>query len=211
VCGDYLIAKAFRLLAENRLTSPAAHVVAAFVIGAESGIRTCAGQFQDVGLWPDEALTRETYERLVAGKTAAAIAGALMAGATLAGGDGQLLVALARYGEGVGLAFQIRDDVLDFIDVSTNGCHIDRKLSLPLIHAFEHGDYQSRILIRRFLEGEDVMGSEITKLLQTTGSLTSAQAVASSFAEEAIRLGKDVPHVPDVLEAFARYVVLREQ
>jgi hypothetical protein len=43
VCGDYLIAKAFRLLAESRTTSPATRVVEAFIIGAESGIRTCGG------------------------------------------------------------------------------------------------------------------------------------------------------------------------
>jgi geranylgeranyl pyrophosphate synthase len=223
VCGDYLIAKAFRLLAESRTTSPAAQVVEAFIIGAESGVRTCAGQFQDVGSWTDGTLDEETYDQLIAGKTAAAIAGALMAGAALAGGDRSLLEALSRYGECVGLlealsrygecvgrAFQIRDDVLDFANTSVNGCSMDRRPTLPLVHAFQHSDDCGRKLIRRFLDEQDVTGSEMASLLQATGSLAYAEAVAGSLVDEAIQLARTVPQIHEVLEAFARYVVLRD-
>lgn len=210
VCGDYLIAKAFRLLAESRVTSPAAQVVEAFIIGAESGIRTCAGQFQDVGAWTEETLNEEMYDHLIAGKTAAAIAGALKAGAALAGGDRSLLEALSRYGERVGRAFQIRDDVLDFANVSINGCPIDRRPTLPLIHAFHHGDDCGRELIRRFLNREKVTGSEIVEVLQAAGSLAYADAVADSLAGEAMHLARAVPQIKEVLEAFARYVIVRD-
>jgi geranylgeranyl reductase family protein len=210
VCGDYLIAKAFRLLAESRATSPAAQVVEAFIIGAESGIRTCAGQFQDVGSWTEETLNVETYDRLIVGKTAAAMAGALMAGAVLAGGDRSLLEVLSRYGECVGRAFQIRDDVLDFANISINGCSIDRRPTLPLVHAFQHSDDGGRELIRRFLDGQEVAGSEVASLLQTTDSLAYAEAVACSLVEEAIQQAKAVPRVQEVLDAFARYAAVRE-
>jgi geranylgeranyl reductase family protein len=210
VCGDYLIAKAFRLLAESRVTSPAAQVVEAFIIGAESGIRTCTGQFQDVGAWTEETLNEEAYDHLIASKTAAAMAGALMAGAALAGGNRPLLKVLSRYGECVGRAFQIRDDWLDFASVSINGCSPDRRPSLPLIHAFQHGDDGGRELIRRFLDGQEVAGSEIAKLLQVTGSLAYAEAVADSLEEEAMHLAEAVPRIEEVLKAFARYVVLRD-
>ena len=210
VCGDYLIAKAFRLMAETRTTNPAAQVVEAFIIGAESGIRTCSGQFQDVGSWTEETLDEETYNQLIANKTAAAIAGALMAGAVLAGGERSLLEALSRYGEYVGRAFQIRDDVLDLVNVSVNGCSMDRRPTLSLIHAFQHSDDCGRELIRRFLDGQEVAGSEMAKLLQATGSLAYAEAVAGSLVEEAIQLARAVPQIYEVLEAFARYVVTRD-
>jgi geranylgeranyl reductase family protein len=210
VCGDYLIAKAFRLLAESRTTNPAAQVVEAFIIGSESGISACRGQFSDVGSWTEEMLNEESYDQLIANKTAAVIAGALMAGAALAGGDRSLLDALARYAECVGRAFQIRDDLLDFVNASVNGCPRDRRLSLPLIHAFQHSDDYGRELIRRFLDGDEVDGNEIAKLLQATGSLAYAEDVASSLAEEAVQLAKAVPQIQEELEAFARYVVLRD-
>ena len=184
VCGDHLIAKAFRLLAESRADNPAAQVVEAFIIGAESGIRTCAGQFQDVGVWADETLNEEAYKQLIAGKTAAAIAGALMAGAALVGGDRALLEALSRYGECVGRAFQVWDDVLDF--VSLNGCDMDRRPTLPLIHAFQHGDRRGRELVRQFLDKQKVTNSEIAQLLNVTDSLAYARAMANSMVEEAV-------------------------
>jgi len=210
VCGDYLIAKAFRLLAESRTTSPPAQVVEAFIIGAESGIRTCAGQFQDVGIWTEETLNEEMYTRLIADKTAAAIAGALMAGAALAGGDRSLLESLSCYGEYVGRAFQIKDDILDLANASINGCCMDRRPSLPLIHAFQHSDDCGRELIRRFLDKQEVSGDEIAKLLKATGSLSYAEAVARSLVEEAIQLARAIPQIHEVLEAFARYTILRD-
>jgi geranylgeranyl pyrophosphate synthase len=110
----------------------------------------------------------------------------------------------------VGLAFQIRDDVLEFVNVSTNGCSMDRRPTLPLIHAFQHSDSRGRELIRRFLDGQEVASSEIIGLLQAIGSLAYAEMVASSLVEEAIRLTEAIPRVWEALQAFARYAVLRE-
>jgi len=208
VCGDYLIAKSFRLLAESRATSIPARVVDAFIIGAESGILTCRGQFQDVGSWTEETLNEESYDRLIAAKTAAPIAGALMAGAALAGTDESLLNMLERYGDCVGRAFQIRDDVVELSSIAVNGCSIDRRPALPLIHAFQHGDSQGQGLIRRFLRGEDVAFADMANLLQMHDSLTYAEAVAFSQIKEAIKLTKTIPNIQDVLEAFAHYVVM---
>jgi geranylgeranyl pyrophosphate synthase len=155
-------------------------------------------------------LDEETYNWLIANKTAAVTAGALMAGAALAGGDASLLEMLARYGKCVGRAFQIRDDVLEFANVSTNGCSMDRRPTLPLIHAFQHSDSRGRELIRRFLDRQEVASSEIIGLLQATGSLAYAETVAGSLEEEAIQLTEAIPQVREVLQAFARYTVVRE-
>jgi geranylgeranyl reductase family protein len=210
VVGDYLIAKAFRLLAESRISSPAARVVEAFIIGAESGIRTCAGQFLDVIPWSEVALDESMYDRVITGKTAAAIAGALMAGAALAGGDKRLLEALSLYGECVGRAFQIRDDIIELASISSNGCAIDRRPTLPLIHAFRHSDASGREIIRRFLDKQEMTGEDLTKLLHNTGSLAHAEAAADSQMDEAIQLASKIPEVQDVLEAVAHYVVIRD-
>jgi geranylgeranyl reductase family protein len=210
VCGDYLIAKAFRLLAETRATRPAADVVEAFIIGAESGIQACIGQFQDVGICAPETLDMKTYDQLVAGKTASVMAGALKAGAALAGEDGPLLEALARYGMCVGRAFQIKDDLLDFTDLPDNSCVMDHRVSLPLIHAFRHGDDWGRELIRRFYDGQAVATSEMVDLLRSTGSLSYAKNAVDSLVEESLELAEAVPEVGHILKAFARYVAVRD-
>ncbi|BCX04598.1 MAG: hypothetical protein KatS3mg053_2536 [Candidatus Roseilinea sp.] len=210
VCGDYLIAKAFRLLAESRMMNPASRVVDAFIIGAESGLRVCTGQFRDVGAWTAEMLSEAAYDQVIADKTAAAISGALKAGATLAGGDDSLLHSLARYGECVGHAFQIRDDILEFIELDGKGV-IDRRPSLPLIHAFSSDDRCARDMIRAFLSSRPVDTHRLAQLLNGMGSLAYAQAKAESNAEEAIQLARMVPNVATALEAFARYAVMRNR
>jgi geranylgeranyl diphosphate synthase type I len=211
VCGDYLIAKAFRLLAESRSMNPAAHVVEAFIIGAESGIRVCTGQFHDVGHWSAADLTEENYYRVIANKTAAAISGALRAGAVLAGAEQGLLDALSRYGECVGLAFQIKDDLLDLASVADNVRAIDPKISLPLIHAFQHTDERGREIIGMFLGQQSVAGRQMADVIAANDSLAYAEAAAAAQAEEAIRLARAIPQIGEALEAFAHYAVLRDQ
>jgi geranylgeranyl reductase family protein len=209
ICGDYLIAKSFRLLAESRTTSPAAHVVEAFIIGAESGIRTCAGQFQDVGTLDAQTFNETTYHRHLASKTAAAIAGALSAGAALAGGNRALIDVLARYGDCVGRAFQIKDDLLDLTDLPARLDAIDRRLSLPLIVAFQRSHAAGRQLICSFLAGHPVDATDLVQLLQITNAPAHAETVAIGLVEEAIEQARVIPQVPEVLTAFARYVIIR--
>jgi geranylgeranyl reductase family protein len=210
VCGDYLIAKAFRLLAESRVINPASRVVDAFIIGAESGVRVCAGQFHDVSTWTAETLNETAYDRVIADKTAAAISGALKAGAALAGGDDALLRLLASYGECVGRAFQVRDDILEFTQLGADGA-IDRKPSLPLIHAFASGGAKARDIIRDFLAGRPMDIRQLARLLNEAGSIAYAQAVAEAKAEEAIQHAQTIPNVAAVLEAFAHYAAMRNQ
>ena len=210
VSGDYLIAKAFRLLAESRKKNQADRVVDAFIIGAESGISTCNGQFLDVGEWTENDLNEELYTRLIGGKTAAVISGALQAGAVLVGANKTLLRNLSLYGEAVGRAFQIRDDIIEISSYMNSGIVIDRRPSLPLIHAFNHCSPSDREVILRFLSGkEDNAG--LAQLLLSTHSVEYANNTALSLVNHAIQFAKDIPLIFDDLEAFSHYVVLRNQ
>ncbi len=212
VSGDYLIAKAFRLLAASRADNPPDRVVEAFIIGAESGIRACAGQFQDVGAWNEEMLTEATYNRLIADKTASVIAGALTAGATLAGGDDALVEALSRYGEAVGRAFQVRDDLIEFEELLAEGGagDVDRRPMLPLIYAYRHTDQEGQELVRQFLDGRDVKMKALLELLKATEALVYVRSEADRLMEETLWVARRVPRIASMLEAFARYAVLRD-
>ena len=97
--------------------------------------RLHVGDQEIMGADVEETFDEKIYDQLIANKTASALAGALMAGAVLAGGDKLLLETLSHYGESVGRAFQIKDDILDYVNVSINNDSIDRNLTLPLIHA----------------------------------------------------------------------------
>ncbi len=210
VCGDYLIAKSFRLLAESRTQNPASNVVEAFIIGAQSGIQTCASQYHDLGPYGSDMFSEESYHRLVAGKTAAAIAGALLAGAALAGCDPALSILLGQYGDCVGRAFQIRDDVLDFTAMAAGRGEADRTVTLILAHAYEHAEPETRVLIEDFCCGKDVPAQELAALVQASRSLAYAERVARCLVDEAVSLSTRISHVGETLAAFARYALLRE-
>ncbi len=118
LAGDGLLTEAFRLLASEGALEPARRVEAIGVLAEASGWRgMVGGQALDL---EGEELTREgrayglehlkTIHRL---KTGALLRGAVEMGAVLGGADASQRQALRTYGEAIGLAFQIQDDILD--------------------------------------------------------------------------------------------------
>ncbi|MGE0256709.1 MAG: polyprenyl synthetase family protein [Alphaproteobacteria bacterium] len=114
LAGDALLTLAFEVLAEPA-THPDGGVRAALAAGlarAAGGAGMCAGQSLDLAAELAEELPEAALERLARLKTGALIAFSAQSGAILAG-DEAARAALAAYGEDVGLAFQIADDLLD--------------------------------------------------------------------------------------------------
>ncbi|GAB4546369.1 MAG: polyprenyl synthetase family protein [Anaerolineae bacterium] len=111
--GDYLFTKVYTLMAPyGELNVVFSEMTAALVEGET--LQAAAAKSGN--------LTRETYGRIIAKKTASLFAGAARMGAMLAGGSAQHAEALHNYGFNMGLAFQIVDDILDLIaDSATLG------------------------------------------------------------------------------------------
>src|SRR5439155_1393125 len=151
--GDFYFAKATRLIAEMGnagVTSALAEALEAI----------CASQIDDVALRGAFPGDRESYLRVVRGKTASLFAAACASGALLSGAEPEVVAALRRYGDLLGIAFQMADDMVDFSPSSGKPVGLDvrqRVLSLPLIYAAE----------------DRVVGPEIRRLL--AGSLGDAE------------------------------------
>ncbi|MSO80962.1 MAG: polyprenyl synthetase family protein [Alphaproteobacteria bacterium] len=128
LAGDALLTFAFEVLADPA-THPDGAVRAALVAGlarAAGGAGMCAGQALDLAAERAEILPESALERLARLKTGALIAFSAQAGAILAA-DEAARAALAAYGEDIGLAFQIADDLLDVIgDAATVGKGVGR-------------------------------------------------------------------------------------
>lgn len=78
------------------------------------------GQLMDVTLSPKE-LSEETFHDLILKKTGALITASVKTGAILGGAENSELEAIVQYGSNIGLAFQIRDDILDSADEAEKG------------------------------------------------------------------------------------------
>ena len=105
--GDYYFAKATRLVAE--MGSPGVTSAVAEALEA-----ICASQIDDVALRGAYPGDRESYLRVVRGKTASLFAAACASGALLSDAAPEIVDALRRYGDLVGTAFQMADDMVDF-------------------------------------------------------------------------------------------------
>ncbi len=148
--GDYYFAKATRLIAE--LGEPA---VTRTVAAAMDAI--CLSQLDDLNLRGRYPGDERDYMTVVRGKTAALFAAACVAGAQLSHAGVEVVDSLRRYGELLGIAFQMTDDLVDFRHGSGKPMGQDireRVVSLPLIYAAD----------------DDVVGPEVRSLLAGTPS-----------------------------------------
>ena len=181
--GDYYFAKATRLVAE--MGNPA--VTGAIAEALEA---ICASQIDDVALRGAFPGDRESYLRVVRGKTASLFAAACASGALLSDASPEIVGALRRFGDLLGTAFQMADDMVDFSPSSGKPLGLDirqRVLSLPLIYAAE--DREVGPEVRRLLAGAlgDSEVGRVTELVSESDALPRVRREAVALIDAAVR------------------------
>jgi len=166
--GDYLFAEAFRLLANCR--SP---IVKAMTRTIQV---MCEGEIDQLTQSRNPATTEEQYFSRIGKKTASLIAASCQLGGLVAGLDEGKLEALREYGLEVGLAFQIVDDLLDFVSTEAAvgkpvGHDIaNGTLTLPLLHLLKQSR-QPLKLWQDLTKDEEEGGKLMLELMSRSGSL----------------------------------------
>ena len=180
--GDYYFAKATRLIAEtgnNDVTQTIAAALEAI----------CEAQIDDVALRGAFPGDHASYLRVVRGKTAALFSAACASGAQLSNAGPDIVEALRRYGDLLGVAFQMADDMVDFSPSSGKPVGLDirqRVLSLPLIYAAE--DREVGPEVRRLLAGSlgDAEVARVAELVASSAALQRVGDEARGLVEEAV-------------------------
>jgi geranylgeranyl diphosphate synthase type II len=134
LAGDALLAAAFFALSAAEHEHPASRLLAAArdLAEAAGSLRLVGGQVDDLRFAP-QAGDAARIESIHARKSAALIAASVVGGARLGGGSEAELAALRRFGETVGLGFQIADDLLDAS--RAEACSLVRSLGEPAARA----------------------------------------------------------------------------
>lgn len=222
VAGDALIFDLFASLADCRDAGvPDDRVVSALAAVARAGLDLCRGQSLESELTRTRSFDEDGYLRVARLKTASYFRGACESGAMLGGGSAESVAALGAYGDDLGLAFQIHDDLLSYVsDTGTTGKPVtsdvqNARMTLPVIHAHRAGTDAER----RFLD--DAMGAEddleavlagVHEVLERTGALASAARTAREYAERARRDLGCLPPTPSRarLAHVAELVIARD-
>ncbi|MFG0264274.1 MAG: polyprenyl synthetase family protein [Rhodopirellula sp. JB055] len=184
--GDYLFAQSFYLAA----TLPS--TLACRLVG-QAAQKVCEGELRQVlgRDWLD--IDEETYLDIIRGKTAELTRVSCQIGADLSGGDEDQVEAFARFGNDLGIAFQIADDFLDLWgdddDVGkTLGTDLQQgKITLPLIRLLRHDDpaVATAALDALRLPPEDRLGG-VMPLLRKSDAADYTRKVAESYRLNAI-------------------------
>ncbi|SHH66446.1 polyprenyl synthetase family protein [Marivita hallyeonensis] len=210
--GDYLFARSFQLMTETnnirvlRILSDAAATIA-------------EGEVLQMTAAQDLRTTEEVYLQVVRGKTAALFSAATEVGGVIAGMDDARVKALFDYGDALGIAFQIVDDLLDYWGSDATGKNVgddfrERKLTLPVIKAVALADDTEREFWKRTIEKgkqEDGDLEHAIALLNKHGTLEATRAEANDWIAKARTALATLPDHPirDMLDDLADYVVAR--
>jgi len=211
--GDYLFARSFQLMTEtNNMRVLAILANASATIAEGEVLQLTAAQ----NLATDEGI----YLQVVRGKTAALFSAATQVGGVIATAPDAQVQALFDYGDALGIAFQIVDDLLDYQgDPNATGKNIgddfrERKLTLPVIKAIAKGDAAERDFWTRTIEkGKQEEGDleHALSLLNAHGTLDETKAEALAWAEQAKTALNTLPDhdLTQMLRDLADYVVAR--
>lgn len=185
--GDGMFALSFAAMQglSNRAVPPAA-VLAALHVFTETCVALTEGQYQDMDFERRNRASVDDYLQMIGGKTAALVGASVAIGALIGGTPPQQAHALQRFGQEIGLAFQIQDDVLGIwgdpaITGKAAGNDILRKKkSFPMLHALNHaqtGPAFARLLAEPLAEAQLPAALE---LLDKSGARLTATAAAES-------------------------------
>ena len=210
--GDYLFARSFQVMVETGSLR---------VLGILSNASATIAEGEVLQLTAARNLetTEETYLRVVRGKTAALFSAATEVGGIIAAAPEPHVAALRAYGDALGIAFQIVDDLLDYGGTAAIGKALgddlrEGKLTLPVIRALAQADEEERAFWSRTIGKGRVEAGDLDRaqaILARHGALESTRQTALDWAERARLSLRALPDHPlsEMLEDLASYVVER--
>ncbi len=185
--GDYLFAKAFRLMVK----AESVELIEAISAATE---RVSVGELRQVEETSNYDLSEEEYLKIIADKTASLFAVSCATGPILARKDGKIRDSFTYFGEKIGTAFQIADDLLDYVgDPRVTGKEpgndvVTGKVTLPLIYSLRFGEKsKSREILRLLGNGINKGGfPAVLKYVKESGGLEYASRRAMEIAQEGL-------------------------
>ncbi len=188
--GDAMYTLAFAALSRLRDTVGDAQALEAHTVMQNTCLRLIEGQYLDLAYEQRADLNEEDYWPMVGGKTAALLAACTDLGALVAGAPEAVRSAYRRFGEGLGLAFQVQDDELGIwgdaalTGKPTGSDLLEGKNTLPVLYGLAH----SPAFAQRWRQGPPTPDEvpHLTALLETCGAREYTRRKAAELTEQAL-------------------------
>ena len=211
--GDFFFARAFQLMVE-------ADNLTALRILSDASATISEAEVMQLVMASNVEMEESTYIKIIEGKTAVLFAAATETGAVIAGASPEQARALSTYGHALGICFQIIDDLLDYgapdaaIGKDTGDDFKERKITLPIIKAYGHGNEADRAFWRRIfsrLGDQDGNFEDARAALMHSGAIERTRASAAGWRDKALDALDLLPPTPmrDHLAEMAHYALDR--
>ena len=191
--GDFLYSRAFQMMLD-------AGQMRIMEILADATNVIAEGEVLQLMNMHDASLDEAAYLRVIRSKTAKLFEASARLGAVLAQAAPEVEQACADYGQALGTAFQVIDDVLDYDgDASEMGKNLgddlrEGKATLPLIAAMQRGTTDQRDLIRQAIETGGIGELDrIVAIVKETGALDVTRDAAAAEARRAMQAAQQLP------------------
>ncbi len=191
--GDFLYSRAFQMMVE-------AQSMRIMQVLADATNIISEGEVMQLMNMHNAALDEAGYLQVIRSKTAKLFEASARVGAILSSSTDLQEAACAEYGQAMGTAFQIIDDVLDYAgDAAVMGKNLgddlrEGKTTLPLIAAMQRGTEAQRTLLQTAIETGDLNQLEqVIAIVRETGALDVAMACAKAEANRAIAAAQRLP------------------
>ncbi len=191
--GDFLYSRAFQMMVD-------ADSMRVMQVLADATNVIAEGEVLQLMNMHDASLDEAGYLRVIRSKTAKLFEASARLGAILARENAEIEAACATYGQALGTAFQVIDDVLDYDGNATEmGKNLgddlrEGKATLPLILAMQLGNPSQAATVRSAIETGNVdQLADIVDIVRTTGALQATRAAAASEAQRAIDAAMQLP------------------
>lgn len=161
------------------------------------------------------------YYKIIISKTAALVAACTATGARSVTEDPDIIQQMKEFGENIGIAFQIRDDLLDYETNGLTGKIVgndikERKLTLPLIHALEIASASQKNQVMSVVKRKKKTKDEIKKVIDfvsASGGLEYAELKMNQFRDKALAILDSYPDsdYKNSLKKFVYYTTSRNK
>ena len=194
--GDFLYSRAFQMVVE-------AQNMKVMQVLADATNVIAEGEVLQLMNMHNAALDETGYLNVIRSKTAKLFEASARVGAILAGASIEMEEASAQYGQALGTAFQVIDDVLDYAgDAAIMGKSLgddlrEGKATLPLISAMQRGSASQKAIVQAAIEtGAVGLLDQVIAIVKETGALDFSRRAAAHEAQRAIAAAEKLPQGP---------------
>lgn len=211
--GDFLLSKGLLLSVKNKDFD-------LLKIVSEAVEQMSEGELLQIEKARRLDIDEKIYFDVIRQKTASLIASCCACGATSAGADDATVEKMRHFGEKIGIAFQIKDDVFDFgTDDVGKPLGIDikeKKITLPLIYALNKASYLEKKRIINLVKNHNDEPSKIAEIIRfvhSAGGISYAEQKMQTYQREAFDILNQFPdhHARTALEQLVRFTTERKQ